>query len=140
MTVLCFDISSGGISAALFSSKLEVTKLSEERWKLELDDSGAATLSINTVLERFRQVIRELAIAEPVEAVCIGTFMHNLLLLDDTGKPLTPVFTWLDRRGEKGLEYLRSRLGERFLNELDAGFIRCFRFSSSPRYILTIPA
>jgi len=122
MTVLCFDISSGGISAALFSSKLEVTKLSEERWKLELDDSGAATLSINTVLERFRQVIRELAIAEPVEAVCIGTFMHNLLLLDDTGKPLTPVFTWLDRRGEKGLEYLRSRLGGRFFERTGCRF------------------
>jgi gluconokinase len=114
MTILCFDISSGGISAALFSPKLEFTKLTENQWKLEPDDSGAATLSIHTVVERFRQVIRELAIAEPVEAVCIGTFMHNCVLLDDAGKPLTPVFTWLDRRGEKGLEYLRSRLGDRF--------------------------
>ncbi|HYR89262.1 MAG TPA: FGGY family carbohydrate kinase [Terriglobia bacterium] len=122
MTVLCFDISSGGIAAALFSAKLEVTKVTEQNWKLELDDSGAATLSLNTVVERFRQVIRELAIAEPIDAVCIGTFMHNIVLLDDAGKPLTPVFTWLDRRGEKGLEYLRSRLGERFFERTGCRF------------------
>jgi len=114
MTILCFDISSGGVSAALFTAELEVIKLIEDRWELKLDGAGAATLPIETVQERFRQVAGRLGIIHPVESVCIGSFMHNCVLLADGDKPVTPVFTWLDRRGEKGMEYLRCRLGDDF--------------------------
>jgi gluconokinase len=113
MRLLCFDLSTGGISAALFDSQLESAGSAEEDWTLE---PGAATLPVSAVLNGVKRAIAGLRLTEPeeVEAICIGTFMHNCVLLDDAGTPLTPLFTWLDQRGESGLEYVRSRLGERF--------------------------
>jgi gluconokinase len=110
---LCFDISSGGISAALFDSKLKAGRVAETRWKLETDELGAATLSIATVEKQFKRLIKQLKV-HSTDAICIGSFMHNCLLLDDADEPLSPVFTWLDQRGEGGLEYVRSRLGDQF--------------------------
>ena len=114
MTLLCFDISSGGVSAALFNSKLEVVRFIEENWELSAAGQGSAALSAGHIVERFKQAVRGLAIAEPLDAICIGAFMHNCVLLDRSDKPLTPVFTWLDQRGEEGIEFIRSRLGEGF--------------------------
>src|SRR5438105_4340357 len=111
MSLLCFDISSGGISAALLDSRLEPIRLVEGRW------APAATLALDTITSQFRQLIGELnvaALADPVAAVSIGSFMHNFILLDSDGLPLTPVFTWLDSRGEDGVRYVRARMGERF--------------------------
>jgi len=114
MTLLCFDISSSGVSAALFNSQLKVVKFVEENWELAFGDQSSAALSAEHVVERFKLAVRELAIAEPIEAISIGTFMHNCVLLDGNDKPLTPVFTWLDQRGEEGIEFIRSRLGQGF--------------------------
>jgi gluconokinase len=77
-----------------------------------LDGAGAAALSIESVHERFSQAAGRLAYS--VDAVCIGSFMHNCMLLDAGDKAVTPVFTWLDRRGENEMEYLRRRLGDDF--------------------------
>src|SRR5262249_27523477 len=40
--------------------------------------------------------------------------LHSCVLLDGDDAPLTPVFTWLDQRGETGLDIIRSPLDERF--------------------------
>jgi gluconokinase len=116
MNLLCFDVSSGGISAAVFDSNLEVQRIAERKWSLDTDDQGAATLSLHQVVERFKQTIHDSSegALPAIDAICIGTFMHNFVLLNDADEPVTPVFTWLDRRGESGVEYLRARLGDRF--------------------------
>ncbi len=116
MNLLCFDISSGGISATVFNAKLESQGVAEQKWFLETDDRGAATVSVPQVLDRFKQATQELygASAASIDAICIGTFMHNFVLLSAADEPLTPVFTWLDRRGDAGVDYLRARLGDRF--------------------------
>ena len=117
MSLLCFDISSSGISASLFNFELEVTRLVEGHWTVEADDEGAATLSLDAVLAQFKHVVEQLKIAgspDPIDAICIGSFMHNCVLLDSTNTPLTPVFTWLDSRGKNGMEYVRARIGNQF--------------------------
>jgi gluconokinase len=40
--------------------------------------------------------------------------MHNIVLLDGADQPLSPVFTWRDSRGDAGVQFVRSRLGDRF--------------------------
>jgi gluconokinase len=112
--LLCFDLSSGGATAALFDTGLKLVRLVESSWDLELDETGSATLSLGGMTSRFKQVVRDLKITEQVDAICIGSFMHNCVLLDAHDKPLTPVFTWLDRRGDSGLECLRTTLGDTF--------------------------
>src|SRR5436305_7259931 len=107
MTLLCFDISSTGISAALFDSKLEPIQLGERRW------APGATLDLHKIVAHFKESIAGLK-PESVDAICIGTFMHNIVLLDANDNALTPVFTWLDSRGESGVESVRNRLGDTF--------------------------
>src|SRR5678816_3247428 len=38
----------------------------------------------------------------------------SLVLVDESDKPVTPVFTWLDHQGGAGLEFVRNRLGQDF--------------------------
>jgi gluconokinase len=46
-------------------------------------------------------------------AVAVSTFWHSLLGLDASGKPLTPVYLWLDGRSRGELTGLRQQLDER---------------------------
>jgi gluconokinase len=114
MTAVCFDISSGGISAAIFESNGEIIRRIESRWHFITDKTGAATLSTDTIVERFKIVLQELNLSASVETIAIGCFMHNCVLLDANDRPLTPVFTWLDQRGDEGVTYVRSRVGDTF--------------------------
>jgi gluconokinase len=107
VNLLTFDISSSGVSAALFDPQLERIRSAEIAW-------DAQTLSIAIVQERFKQAIHNLALTERVDAICIGTFMHNCVLLDAREAALTPLFTWMDLEGEEGVEYIRTRLGDDF--------------------------
>jgi gluconokinase len=111
VSLLCFDVSSDGISAALLDSELEPVRSLETTWEPE------STLDLETISAQFKKLMCGLARAaatEPVVAISIGTFLHNFVLLDAAGSPLTPVFTWLDSRGEEGVEYIRSAIGEAF--------------------------
>ena len=111
MNLLCFDVSSSGIAAALFDSMLEPIRLTEVRW------TPTPTLSLETLVAQFKRLTTELAVPsadDSITAISIGSFLHNFVLLDAAGLPLTSVFTWLDSRGEDGVEYVRDRLGETF--------------------------
>jgi gluconokinase len=112
MNLLCFDVSSGGISGALLNSELAHVRSAEWTWTFDTDSQGASTLTANAVIDGFRTAIRRMQIVESdgVGAICIDTFLHSCLLLDGAGRPLTPVFTWLDRRGQDGVEYVRGFL------------------------------
>src|SRR5262245_31582 len=114
MNVLCFDVSSGGITAGLMNASLAVLRITENPWALETDSDGAAVLPLHQVVDSFKQVIRELSLhrGESIDAICIGTFMHNIVLLDDSDRPLTPLITWLDRRGESGVPYVRRSFSD----------------------------
>jgi gluconokinase len=117
MNLLCFDMSSGGISAALLNAQLDAVRVKELAWGgLAPDERGAATLALEGIMDRFKACIGGLNLTrgEPVDVICIGTFLHNFVMLDQADQPLTPLFTWLDRRGDSGLEYVRSRVGRRF--------------------------
>lgn len=114
MAVLSFDISSGGIAAAFYNSALEPSGLHKKVWRLNLDEAGAASFAVETVTSVFRETIAGLQITESLDAISIASFMHNCVVLDAAGRPLSPVYTWLDRRGEDGVEFVRSRLGTGF--------------------------
>jgi gluconokinase len=114
MTAVCFDISSGGVSAAIFDAKANIVRRVESRWNFVTDNTGAATLSAEMILDRFKIVLQDLKVPASVETIAIGCFMHNCVLLDADDQPLTSVFTWLDQRGNEGVQYIRSRVGEAF--------------------------
>ena len=127
MNILCFDISSGRISAAIVDSSLQLARFVDTQWVLEADESGAATLSVSRIVEHFKAAILQLKLnaADRIDAICIDTFMHNCALLDAADRPLTPVFTWLDHRGADGIELFRSRMADRFHQRTGCRLRRC---------------
>ena len=50
--------------------------------------------------------------APEVEAVATSTFWHALLGLDEDGHPLTPLYSWADRRAAAAAARLRGELDE----------------------------
>src|SRR2546430_527716 len=94
MDVLCFDIGSGGISAARFDEKLNATGVEEVRWDLHRDADGHAILMAQDIEHAFQFLARALQADRSVAAVSIACFMHSFLILDANGAPATPVFTW----------------------------------------------
>ena len=119
MKVLCFDIASGGLSAAIIDEHLTALHAVEVPWTISLGSDGSAVLDLQTfdaaLLEGFR-LLQESASTNriAVDGICISAFMHNCIFLDERNKPLSPIFTWLDRRGEDGVEVVRRKLGDRF--------------------------
>ena len=72
-------------------------------------------LDPENISDQFKKLVRELGCDnEPILAVSIGCFLHNVVVLDAAGLPLTPIFTWLDSRGEEGVDYVRSLLKDGF--------------------------
>jgi gluconokinase len=111
VSLLCYDISSSGITGALLNSALEPIKLAEARW------APVPAMDLENVIALFTQVTGELTpagVSDPITAISIGSFLHSFVLLDDAGQPLTDLFTWLDTWGDDGVQYLRSRLGDAF--------------------------
>jgi gluconokinase len=51
--------------------------------------------------------------APPILAVATDTFWHSLLGVDAAGRPVTPVYLWLDARSRGEVAGLRERLDER---------------------------
>src|SRR5262245_13055774 len=119
MKVLCFDIASGGLSAAIFDEHLSALHSVEVPWSIALGSDGSAVLDPRIFDSAFSEAFRLLQGSTStdrisVHGICISTFMHNSVFLDERDEPVSPIFTWLDRRGADGVELLRRQLGGRF--------------------------
>jgi gluconokinase len=114
MNVLTFDISSGGLSAGIFDADLSATSLVEVPWEIPLGSDGAATLEIPKLLEALAETISRLRPLPQTDAVSFSGFMHSSIFLDENNKPVTPIFTWMDRRGTEAVDQIRREFGSSF--------------------------
>src|SRR5437867_927993 len=114
MNVLCFDISSGGLSAAIFNEELAASHLIETAWQIPVEEDGSAVLDVKTFEAAFSNSCRGTVRPVHIDAISFSAFMHNFLLLDASDRPLTPIFTWLDSRGSDGVDRIRSQFGSSF--------------------------
>jgi gluconokinase len=91
---------------------LAAGRSAEVEWTFDTDSRGAATMTAAAVIDGFRTAVQRMQIAatDHIDGICSDTFLHSCLLLDSEDRPVSPIFTWLDRRGEDGVDFLRSRL------------------------------
>lgn len=113
MDVLCFDIGSGGVTAARFDQRLSVSASAEIPWQLHRDAEGRATLSTDVIETALLGLSRRVQ-GDATAAVCIGSFMHSFLVLSSCCAPLGPISTWLDTTAERGVDIVRQRVGSTF--------------------------
>ncbi|BBL79156.1 gluconate kinase [Rubrobacter xylanophilus] len=116
--VLAVDVGSSSVRAELYDlsgSPVEGSGVNLEL-KLSYTPDGGATVDADVLVELAARAI-DAALSRSggrrVRAVALCTFWHSLLGLDGSGRPVTPVLTWADRRAAGAASRLRERLDER---------------------------
>jgi gluconokinase len=102
--VLCFDISSGGLSAALFNERLEPRGYSEVSWTMPL--------SAEALRRSFQRLEGSFSGVRPA-AISISSFMHSFLVVRANGEPATDVYTWMDTAPPEGITTIRTAMRSR---------------------------
>ncbi len=113
MRVLCFDISSGGLARAVFDERLAAGDVSESPWHIEVEADSSAVLTVEA-LETALHGVMQAPLSSAIDAISVSGFMHSSLLLDGRNRPLTPIFTWMDRRGADAVDRFRQEFGREF--------------------------
>ena len=157
-TVLALDVGTSSVRALVFDA--EARQVPEAIVKVPQRPTAhpgeGATYDAELLLKRIFGAIDAVAARAPeaferVVAVGVSTFWHSVVGLDEDGKPITPVYLWVDMRAAHDAEALRRELGAetirnrsgcplhaaylpaklRWLRRTDPGlFARCARFVS----------
>ena len=100
--VLALDVGTSSIRAQVHDESAEPLGEAQSR-KYETDDADEMVAAVESAVEG--------ALAgEDVDAVGASTFGHSLLVLDDRGRPASPLHTWRDTRSEDATEWLERRV------------------------------
>jgi len=116
--VLALDVGTSSCRASLYDRRGRVVAGRRARvsYSPEVTSDGGAQLDPDRLFEQLCGAIDQLlaqADGPPILAVATDTFWHSLLGVGADGRPLTPVFLWLDARSRGEVDGLRQRLDER---------------------------
>jgi gluconokinase len=112
--LLVLDVGSSSVRSSLWDGgdslgeavQLEYRPRTAPDGTVEIDPEellGLVALAVDAAIER----------AADVEGVAMSTMWHSLLGLDEAGAPVTPIYSWADRRAAEAAARLRERLDER---------------------------
>jgi gluconokinase len=116
--ILALDVGTSSCRASLYSAaegRALRGRPAQVRYAVETTAEGGAEADAAVLLEHVCACIdRVLAQPRlpPIAGVATSTFWHSLLGLDGDGRPLTPVYLWLDARSRQAAAELRRRLDE----------------------------
>jgi gluconokinase len=113
MRVLALDVGSSSVRARLFDERARELEVRAQRThEPRRGPDGSSELDADELVQASRAILDEAG--GGFDALGISCFWHSLLLLDDEGRPLTPVLLWDDRRAARQAGELAQRLdGER---------------------------
>jgi gluconokinase len=115
MTLLTLDIGSSSVRALLFDETAHAITgaVTRRTHRFATDADGASTADPQHLRGLVEACIDELLrhpAATDIRAVGMATFVGNLLGIDATGQPITPVYTYADTRCAPALETLRAHI------------------------------
>ncbi len=107
---LGLDIGTTSTKANAFDRSGKMLCESIHGYALEEPESGAAVQSADAIVEAAEQSVRAVVgqLGSDPEAIGLSVAMHSLLLVDDQGKCLSPVYTWADTRAQAAAEALNN--------------------------------
>lgn len=122
MTALIIDIGSSSVRALLLDERAALIPgaLAQQPQRIVTQPPGAATLDIGELQDKVEQCIDQVMqhpAARGVRVVGMATLVGNLLGLDETGAPITPVYTYADTRAKEALPDLRAALDAEALRQ-----------------------
>lgn len=116
--VLALDIGTSSCRASLYDMSGQALdgRAAHVSYAPRMTADGGADLNADTLLQdvitTIDGVLNAATPTPPIVAVGTSTFWHSLLGLDASGKPVTPLYLWLDARARGAMAGLRQRLDE----------------------------
>ena len=116
--VLALDVGTSSCRASLYDrrGRSVAGRRARVTYSPEVTPDGGAQLDPDLLFDQLCSVIDQVlqqANGTPILAVATDTFWHSLLGVDADGRPLTPIYLWLDARSRGEVAGLRQRLDER---------------------------
>lgn len=116
--VLTIDIGTSSVRAILFDAEAHVVPEMVAQHGIQPDttpDGGvvfAADAVVGTVVQVLDELTSKVAARRlPVAAVAVDTLVGNILGVDESGRAVTPVYTYADTRNAADAQALRHELG-----------------------------
>jgi gluconokinase len=115
--VLALDVGTSSCRASLYDLQARPMpgRSAHIVYAPSVTSDGGAELEPEVLLEQVEKTVGQVLAGTPprLVAVAVSTFWHSLIGVDSGGRPITPVYLWLDARSRAQMEILRSRLDER---------------------------
>jgi len=109
MRVLALDVGSSSTRACAYDGRgREAGSPARRTYEAPHDRDGAVELDADELASACEAVLAEAGAGH--DGLGISCFMHSLLLLDASDRPLTPVLLWQDRRAAAQAQELAARL------------------------------
>ncbi len=120
--ILTLDIGSSSLRALLYDAQGQVVPKVEAQvpYRLATTAEGGSTLDAPALLNAVAGAVDSIlshGVAGRIAAVAIDTLVSNVLGVDDTGQPLTPVFTYADTRNATDAAQLRAEHNVRKIHD-----------------------
>lgn len=101
---------------------------------VELDPDAIVAAAVDAIDGLVQQAG---ALIGRVAAVATDTFWHNLIALDGTGAPLSPIYTWADTRATAAAEQLKRDLDERAVHQRTGCVLHASYWPAKLRWLAT---
>ncbi len=122
MRVLALDVGSSSVRACAYDERgREVGSPARRTYEARQDRDGAVELDADELVGACEAVLSEAGGGH--DALGISCFMHSLLLLDASDRPLTPVLLWQDRRAAAQAQELAALLDAEALHARTGCFL-----------------
>src|SRR5258707_10082196 len=118
MLILALDVSMCTVKAAVLDlARAEpVGPIAQAAYALDHPTSDAVEISADRLWSAFTSAARHAAQGrEGIEGVGLSCLSPGLVLLDDAGRPLSPIWTPLDRRARPAARQVWAAVGNEFL-------------------------
>jgi len=119
--VLALDVGTSSCRASLYDlrGRAIARRLTRVTYSPEVTPDGGAQLDPDRLFDQLCGAVDQLLEQHdgaPIVAVATDTFWHSLLGVGANGRPLTPLYLWLDARSRGEVAGLRERLDERAIH------------------------
>jgi gluconokinase len=122
--ILSIDIGTSAVKILIFDRQGRAIEDVQSRGAFEVRTStdGASEVDADALLEVVWQGIDAVlakagALAKEIAGVACCTFVGNIMGVDQSGKPLTPIFTYADTRAEQEVAWLKANFDEREVHD-----------------------
>jgi gluconokinase len=116
--ILALDIGTSSTRAMLFDAAAQPVPgcVAQVTTQMQTSADGGATFEATALFETVVTAIDQLlqmagALAQHIRGVTCATFVGNILGVDASGEPITPIYTYADTRSAADAAQLRQELG-----------------------------